>query len=68
MKKSFWHCLDCLSTATDISYSSKIEKTKCIQITTIENSGFAEMSGMVSEIEKVVSGYPSNYKIKYFFK
>lgn len=68
IQKSFWHCLECLSVAMDISYSSEIIKTKSIEITTIENSGFSEMSGMFSEIEKVVSGYSSNYNINYKFK
>jgi len=57
-----------MSTSADISFKAELTKTKCIEITTIENSGFSEMSGMVSEIEKVVSGYPSNYNINYKFK
>ena len=68
VRKSFWHCIDCMSTEVDICYSGIIRKTKSIEVTTIEKDGFSEMSGMFSEIEKVVSGYPSKYKINYKFK
>lgn len=68
IQKSFWHCIDCLSTSADISYKGNLVKTKSIEITTIEKEGFSEMSGIVSEIENLVSGYPSNYKIEYKFK
>ncbi|SEC66841.1 hypothetical protein SAMN04489761_3451 [Tenacibaculum sp. MAR_2009_124] len=68
IRKSFWHCFDCMSTATDISYNYELIKTKSIEITTIEKEGFSEMSGMVSEVEKLVAGYPSSYKIQYKFK
>lgn len=65
---SFWHCLDCLSSAADISYSAQILKTKCIEITTIEKEGFSEMSGMILEIERFIKKYSAKYQIKYFFK
>ena len=68
LKKKFWHCLNCMSTSADISFSALIKKTKSIEIQTTEESGFSEMSGMLLEIEKVISGYPSNYKLEYKFK
>lgn len=68
IRNSFWHCLDCMSTAADICYNSELVKTKSIEITTTEKTGFSEMSGMISEVEKIVSGYPSNYNINYKFK
>lgn len=68
IQKSFWHCKDCMSTEADICYSGIISKTKSIEVTTIEEEGFSEMSGMVSEIEKIVSGYPSKYIVNYKFK
>ncbi len=66
--RSFWHCLDCMSTAADICYAAEIKKTKCIEISTYQEEGFSEMSGMALEIEKLVSKYPSDYNIKYHFK
>lgn len=44
------------------------QKIKCIEITTSEDLGFQEMSGMVLEIQKLVKTYQANYNVDYFFK
>lgn len=68
IRSSFWHCLDCMSTAADISYTAEITKTKCIEITTTTAEGFSQMSAMAQEIQEVVSSYKSDFIFNYRFK
>lgn len=66
LKKSFWHCLKCLSASADIYYTT--EKTKVIEITTTENEGFREMSSICLEVSKLIEKCSSIYNISYKFK
>ena len=57
-----------MSSAADISYISELTKIKSIEVTTTDKEGFAQMSAMVSEIEKVVRNYPADFNVSYRFK
>lgn len=48
--------------------NSEEPKTKYIRIETTDPIGFAEMSGMKMEIDKLIKEYSAEYNIEYHFK